>query len=394
MTVRVGARRLAEDPNCVQGQNIGLVTNHSGMTREAGSTIDILNQQGRLRALFGPEHGVRGDVQAGQKVAGGVDRQTGVPVHSLYGETKRPTEEMLAGLDAIVFDLQDAGSRFYTYIYTLLYILQAAAAQGLPVYILDRPNPLGGVAVEGGILEAELQSFVGYPMPIRHGLTMGELGRFFVERENLQLALTIIAMDGWRADWLFPDTGLPWIPPSPNLASFEIALLYPGTCFFEGTTMSEGRGTTLPFQAIGAPDVDAPRWAAAMNDLCLPGVWFRAVSFTPAFSKYQGEHCTGIHIHVTDSPALQPVRVGLHLLSQARRFCPSFAWISPPPGRHHFIDLLTGSSKVRQMVAADDSPEPLWKDWQQQANQFADLRERWCLYHRPNVDPTTKRSEV
>ncbi len=378
--VRVGAQRLAADPGRIPEQRLGLVTNHSGVSLTSGTTIDLLHRTGRLAALFGPEHGVRGDAQAGEKVSGSHDPVTGVIVHSLYGDTKRPTAAMLQGLDALVFDIQDAGSRFYTYIYTLLYVLQAAAAQQLPVYILDRPNPLGGEQVEGNLLDSNLQSFVGYPIPIRHGLTVGELAVFFCRREQLTAPVHVIPMQGWTRSMLFPDTGLPWVPPSPNLPSYEAALLYPGTCLVEGTNVSEGRGTTLPFQMLGAPWLNGRQLAEHMNTLDLPGVWFRATSFTPTAGKYHGQWCSGIQIHVIRMHDVRPVRTGLLLLQTMAQLFSQFAFVEPPPSRKYFFDLLAGTTTVRQYIHDQRDVTPLLARWEEDARTFLQERQGYLHY--------------
>ena len=383
MTVRTGLERLLDDGlPAIDGRQVGLVTNQTGIDTRLCSSIDLLAASGRVRlsALFGPEHGVRGTAQAGVHVGEAIDARTGLPVHSLYGETRKPTPAMLDGLEALVFDLQDVGVRFATYISTLWLVQEAAAEAGLPVVILDRPNPLTGERVEGNLVETEFASFVGiHPLPIRHGLTVGELGRLFAAERGWPRPL-VVPMLGWRrSDW-FDQTGLPWVLPSPNLPMLESVTLYPGTCLVEGTNVSEGRGTTRPFELVGAPWIDPFRLARDLAARGLQGVAFRAAWFTPAFSNYAGAVCGGVQIHVLDRTALRPVAVGVHLLHALKRHAPDdFAWRESANGTY-FLDRLLGSDRPRRNLDAGASAEELLLGWETQASGFEERARPYRMY--------------
>jgi uncharacterized protein YbbC (DUF1343 family) len=348
MSVRLGLDVLLEQQTAlIAGKRVGLIASASSTDAALISSVERLHQHPavRLRALFGPEHGLRGDAQAGQHVTAATDPLTGLPVYSLYGDTKKPTPAMLDGLDALLFDLQDGGVRFYTYLSTLVYTMQAAAESNLPLLVLDRPAFLNGLTVEGPTLDPAYTSFVGIcPVPLRYGLTAGEIARLLNEVLDIGCDLTVVPLYGWRRGMWFDDTGLPFVPPSPNLPTLAALTAYPGTCLVEGTTLSEGRGTTRPFEYIGAPWVDAPALAQALNALELPGARFRPVYFVPTFSKHQGEMCAGVHLYVTDRSRFRPVETALHLLAQVKRAHPQqFGWREAwAPGGHLPIDLLTG----------------------------------------------------
>ena len=363
-------------------RRVGLITNQTGVDRRLRSGIDRLHAaEGiELVALFGPEHGVRGEAQAGVEVGGGVDRRTGLPVHSLYGETQRPTGEMLAGLEALVFDIQDVGVRYATYISTLVYAQEAAASAGVPVVVLDRPNPITGGLVEGGLLDPAFASFVGvHPIPVRHGLTAGELA-CLVAAERGWPAPVVAMMAGWRrADW-FDETGLPWVQPSPNLPTLDSVTLYPGTCLIEGTNVSEGRGTTRPFEYVGAPWIDPFRLADELAGRGLPGVLFRPAYFAPTFSKHANQSCGGVQVHVVDRDALRPVELGLHLLDAIRRHDPAaFAWREGAEGAF-FVDLLLGGDGPRLALSAGAEVAEVAAGWAEQAAAFAERRRPFLLY--------------
>lgn len=360
---------------------IGLVTNPSATDSKLRSTLDLLVKTGQVVALFGLEHGVRGHIQAGDKVPSTIDQATGLPAFSLYGETRRPTAEMLQGVDCLVFDLQDVGCRFYTYLYSLLYLLEAAAEHQLPIFVLDRPNPLGGQRVSGNILEDEYISFVGYPLPNRYGLTIGELARYFNTTRKIGAALTVVKMEGWRREFLWSDTGLSWIPPSPNIPTATTALVYPGTCLVEGTNLSEGRGTTRPFELIGAPWLDAEGLAGKLNIQRLPGVIFRPTYFTPMFSKHQGQLCAGVQIHVLDPESYEPVATGVRLLETIALGYSEFEFLKPP-GQRYFFDLLAGTNGLREVLSERNQHgvELLLQSWQAAAEGFAHKRQEFFLY--------------
>ena len=343
---------LADGSTLLAGKRIGLVTNPTGVDGRLRSAVDLLRSNGRMQlvALFAPEHGIRGEAQAGALIADTVDQRSGLPVHSLYGATRKPTPAALAELDAIVFDIQDVGARFATYISTLALVLEAAADVGTLAVVLDRPNPLNGVDVEGGSLAEGFASFVGmYAAPIRHGLTMGELARLFAVERGLPRP-TIVAMEGWKRELWFDETGLPWVQPSPNLPTLDAVTLYPGTCLVEGTSVSEGRGTTRPFELVGAPWIDPFALAEDLGARRIPGVRFRPVYFTPTFSKHAGVSCGGVQVHVVDRLALRPVALGLHLLVALRSQDPrSFSWRQNSDGRY-VIDLLYGTDRLRRSM--------------------------------------------
>lgn len=385
MAVTVGLERLGQmGPAALGKGRIGLVTNHTGVDRHLRQNIDLLREAGfDLAALFGPEHGVRGAAQAGVPVADATDPWTGLPVHSLYGPTKKPTPAMMTGVDVMVFDIWDIGARFYTFPYTMAYGMEAARDAGVPFFVLDRPNPVGGVAMEGNLLEKGFESFVGlYPIPIRHGMTLGELARLFNREFGIGCDLHVIACERWRREMFWDETGHPFVPASPNTTGMDMAVLYTGTCLFEGTNLSEGRGTTKPFEQIGAPWVDGVRWAKDLNDLDLPGVRFRPVFFTPAFSKHQGVECQGVQVHVTDRLACQPVLTGLLMLASVFRLWPehaSFRAAESPAGIAS-IDRLSGTAAVKEYVERERDVLELYRSWQEGLENFGRQRAPYLLY--------------
>lgn len=367
--------------NYVGKKRIGLVTNPSAVDRRLRSSLDLVTQTGQVNALFGLEHGVRGHVEAGKKVATTVDSRTGLPMYSLYGETRKPTEEMLQGIECLVFDIQDVGCRFYTYLYSLLYLLEAAAEFQIPIVVLDRPNPLGGLVVSGNILEEKYISFVGYPLPIRYGLTIGEIALYFNQARGIQAPLTVVKMEGWQRGYAWKDTGLSWISPSPNIPTPSTALVYPGTCFVEGTNLSEGRGTTRPFEQIGAPWIKPDELALELNGLQLAGVIFRPTYFIPAFSKHQGQSCGGVQLHVMDEDVFSPISTAISLLQTIAKNYDEFAFLTPP-GERYFFDLLAGTSCIRERITAQDVAglKQLMQIWEQEATDFAKKRQEFFLY--------------
>lgn len=382
MPLQFGVDQFCTHPDrYVANHRLGLITNPSGVDSQLVSTIDRLQQTGQLVALYGPEHGVRGHVQAGEKVATYRDPKTNLPVYSLYGRTKKPTEEMLAGVDTLVFDLQDAGCRFYTYLYTLLYALQASAKYQIPLIVLDRPNPLGGEIIEGNILDEEFISFVGYPIPIRYGLTIGEMALYFNNVFEIHAPLTVVPMTGWRRDNYMLEQDMVWVPPSPNIPKIDTTFVYPGTCFVEGTNLSEGRGTTLPFEVVGAPFIDAEHLADVLNSLDLPGVRFRPTTFVPTFSKHHGQMCHGVQLHVLDRRTYQTVRTGLCLIETVAQLYKEFAFLTPPKeGQRHFFDLLTGTDQVRTLINNRQPLTSLFVQWEDQQAKFRALSEPFRLY--------------
>ena len=343
-----GIDRLELVAPLLSGKRVGLMTNPTGIDGRFRSTIDLLNARLDLTALFAVEHGIRGNIQAGEALGGQVDSITGVPVYDVYGKTRRLTPEMLDAFDVFCFDIQDVGARFYTYLYALSFALEACARAGKRAVVFDRVNPLGGARVEGPVLDERLSSYVGmYALPTRYGLTIGEYARWVKDHLRLDdLELTVVPLEGWRrADYL-DDLDLPWVAPSPNCASLHTALAYVGTCVFEGTNLSEGRGTTMPFEYVGAPWVDAPALEKAMAKRDLPGLHFRACWFTPAFSKHAGRCCGGVQMHILDRRA-NVIEGALTLLDEVRRLHPDdFEWVSFT-GVDYTIDKLLGTDAYR-----------------------------------------------
>ena len=344
--VRNGVDNLDGADGLLRGKRLGLVTGPTGVDKRLRSTVDILREQYDLVALFAPEHGIWGDAQAGEKVESTVDRRTGLPVHSLYGQTRRITAEMAQGLDALVFDMQDVGVRYFTYLYTLTYLMQECARLGLPLVVLDRINPLNGVDVQGSVLDERFSSFVGkYALPARYGMTIGEFARYINGEKAMGCDLNVVPCTGWRRGMYLDETDLPWVMPSPNMPTLETALCYVGTCLFEGTNLSEGRGTTKPFELVGAPWIDPVDFARGLAAQNPPGVLFRPVSFRPTFSKHAGELCHGVQVHVTDRTRFDPFRAGLAIMGAAMAYR-EFEWVQTD-GRY-FVDLLLGSDALRQ----------------------------------------------
>ena len=385
--VQLGCDRLFDDPGAfrlVRGRRVGLVTNPSGVDRRLRPTADLLHARSGLELvlLFGPEHGIRGDAEDGVPVETAVDVRTGVPAVSLYGGRRQPSPEELDQLDVLLFDIQDVGVRFYTYLYTMSLAMEACAAAGLPFVVLDRPNPLGGLAVEGNVLDAPaFASFVGrYPIPVRYGLTIGELARLFNEEFGIGVDLHVVEMRGWRRSMGWRDTSLHWVPPSPNMPSPQTVAVYPGMCFFEGTNVSEGRGTASPFEQIGAPWIDGFVLARRAEALGLPGAAVRPVFFRPSFGKHVGLSCGGIHLHPSPDEAFSPVRTGFHLLAEARRGWPGeFEWRTNPEGIHNF-DKLAGTDTVREALDAGADVDDLIDQWARDRHPFEECRRRHLRY--------------
>ena len=386
MTLRLGSDVLFER-ELLRGRTVGLVANPASVDQALGHVADAAEAHGvRIGALFGPQHGFRSDLQENMiESPHGADRRRRVPVYSLYSDTRQPTPAMLAGLDALVIDLQDVGTRIYTFIYTMAGCLRAARAQGLPVVVCDRPNPLGGEAVEGPMLDPAFASFVGeYPIPMRHGLTIGELARLFNDGFGIGAKLEVVAMRGWTRGAYFDATGLTWVLPSPNLPTLESALVYPGTVLLEGTNVSEGRGTTRPFELVGAPWIDPEPFTDGLTALGLPGVRFRPVQFEPTFHKHAGVACGGCQIHVTDRATFRPVETGVAVLAASRTAGPmQFAWREPPYEYEYSrppIDILYGSAGLRDGLAAGVPVRTLAAEWPDGLRPFLERRQPYLLY--------------
>jgi uncharacterized protein YbbC (DUF1343 family)/CubicO group peptidase (beta-lactamase class C family) len=358
----------------LKGKRVGLVTNHTGRARDGATTIDLIfgAKDVKLVALFSPEHGIRGILD--EKVASSRDDKTGLPIHSLYGDTRRPTAAMLEGIDTMVIDLQDVGTRFYTYMTTMAYVMEEAAKKNIAVMVLDRPNPIGGVQIEGPMLDEGQVSFVGYmPMPIRHGLTMGELAQLFNAEKKIGASLTVVTAKDWRRDYWFDETGVPWVNPSPNMRNLIQATLYPGIGAFEGTNISVGRGTDTPFEQIGAPWIDGVALAAALNERRLAGVRFYPVRFTPAASKYANEECQGVFIVVTDRNALRPVRVGLEIAAALHKLHGTRFELES-------AERLFGSREGITRIRAGDDPAAIAASWAVAESRWRLLRGKYLLY--------------
>jgi uncharacterized protein YbbC (DUF1343 family) len=387
LTVELGCERLLGS-HALDGKRVGLVCNPASVDARLRHMADrfAAHPEVRLAALFGPQHGFRSDVQDNMiETRHGQDDVRRVPVYSLYSETREPTAAMLAGLDALVIDLQDVGSRIYTFIYTMANCLIAARKHGVKAIVCDRPNPIGGAGVEGPMLVPGYESFVGqYPIPMRHGMTIGELARLFNGEFGIGADLEVVPMAGWRRDMYFETTGLPWVMPSPNMPTVDTAVVYPGTVLFEGTNVSEGRGTTRPFEIVGAPWAMAERFAGAMNRIGLPGVIFRPVVFEPTFQKHARTACGGCQMHVIDRPAFRPVETGVALLAAFRAADPDrFRWRDPPyeyEAEKMPIDILAGSSELREHVEGGVSARDIARSWETSVAAFSKIRERYLLY--------------
>ncbi|HKO54742.1 MAG TPA: DUF1343 domain-containing protein [Thermoanaerobaculia bacterium] len=391
MSVQPGLEVLmSEELWRIQGKRIGLVTHQSAVTSNLQHVVRLLHagRGWKLTALFGPEHGIWGEAQDMAHVQHSVDPLTGLTVYSLYGKSEedlKPRREVLRNLDALVIDLQDIGSRYYTFVYTMAFCMREAAAVGLPVIILDRPNPIDGMHLEGNIREEKYSSFVGmFPLPTRHGMTAGELARYFNSTFKLECDLTVVPMRGWKRWMWWGDTGLPWVIPSPNMPTVYTATVYPGMCLIEGTNLSEGRGTTHPFELFGAPWLAPFELAERLNRIELPGVHFRPHYFLPTFHKHQGKVCGGVELHVTNRATFEPYRTGLWCVKVAREMDPEqFDWRRET---YEFvsdrlaIDLLAGSDRYRRIVEEGGDLDGWVEEWEEPLREFARVREEFLLY--------------
>ncbi|MDR4926647.1 DUF1343 domain-containing protein [Peribacillus simplex] len=370
---------LKEEKDVLSGKKVGLITNPTGIDSKLTSIVDLLNDDPdiNLTALFGPEHGVRGDAQAGASVEYYIDEKTGLPVYSLYGKTKKPTPEMLKDVEVLVFDIQDVGTRYYTYIYTMAYAMEAAKENDIPFIVLDRPNPQGGESVDGPVLEPEFSSFVGlYPIPLKHGMTVGELATLFNKEFKIGADLKVIKMKGWKRDMDYDETGLPFVLPSPNMPTVSTTFVYPATGLIEGTNVSEGRGTTKPFELIGAPYINSDELAGKLNALRLPGVKFRAASFTPTFSKHAGKLSHGVEIYITDREEFKAVPTGLHIIKTIQDLYPGdFEFLAA-----NNFNLLIGNGWVMSRIEEGSSVNEIMKEYQAKQDAFKKVRKNYLLY--------------
>jgi uncharacterized protein YbbC (DUF1343 family) len=386
--VRIGAEvLLAKRLDLLRGKKVGLICNHTARLPGGAYLLDTLLRSGiQVVALFAPEHGIRGVQPAGETVSTTTDPVSGLPVYSLYGGTRKPTQSQLEKLDVLVFDMQDAGARFYTYASTMAYCMEAAAENGKKFILLDRPNPINGVDIEGPVLDLRLISFIGlFPIPIRHGLTLGELARMVVGEGYINpstVDLTVIPMEGWKRSMWYDQTGLPWIPPSPSMKTLRTATVYPGSCFVEATNISEGRGTPKPFEYIGAPGLPSDRLAATLNDAKLPGVRFQPVEFRPVADsgagsalKFKGKRCTGVFLHVTDRTRFRPVLTGLLLLQTLKNLAPNKFIL-----RQGYLDHLTGDESIGQKLMGGTLGKSALEPFRTQLEQYRDLRKKYLIY--------------
>jgi len=387
--VELGLERLLEEGHAaIRGARVGLICNQASVDHSYRHAADLLHNHPdiQLRALFGPQHGIRGDVQDNMiETSHGLDRKTGLPVHSLYSETREPTDAMLQDVDVLVFDMQDVGCRIYTFVYTLANCMRAARRLGKKVLVCDRPNPINGASVAGNILEPEYASFVGqFPLPTRHGMTVGELARMFNEHFKIGCDLEVILMTGWKRAFWHDDTDAPWVLPSPNMPTLDSATVFPGTVHFEGTQVSEGRGTTKPFELIGAPYIYPDAYADRLNGLGLLGVFFRSCAFQPTFQKHAGATCGGVQIHVTDRDSFEPWFAGIAMTKLIHdMYRDEFRWKVPP---YEYVydknpfDVISGTTKIREAFEKGTPLEEIEDETKAPLEEFKELREAYLLY--------------
>jgi len=370
------------------GERVGLIVHPASINSRFEHAADLFHQhpQIKLTALFGPQHGIRGETQDNMiEWQTFRDTRTGLPAYSLYGEARKPTAEMLSEVDVLVFDVQDVGTRVYTFIYTMALAMEAARDAGKRFVVLDRPNPINGEQIEGGILQTDHRSFVGmFPIPMRHGMSVAELALMFNEEFGIGCRLEVVKMEGWRREMWFDQTALPWVMPSPNMPTVDTAVVYPGMVMIEGTTLSEGRGTTRPFEIVGAPYIDPHRLVERLTTHNLPGVVFRPMHFQPSFHKYVGEVCGGIQIHVVDRNTFKPVLTGAAIMLSIRELYPNdFSW-KRPPYEYVFdklpIDVIAGGQRFREQIEAGVAGSEIEQSWQDGIREFEKRRGRYLLY--------------
>jgi uncharacterized protein YbbC (DUF1343 family) len=381
-------RLLTEKIDLLKGKRVGLVCNQASVDHNFHHVADVMHENPDidLTVLFGPQHGIRGDVQDNMiETSHATDRKTGLPIYSLYSETREPTEEMLRDVDVIVCDLQDVGCRIYTFVYTLANCMRAAKRFGKKVIACDRPNPIGGAQVAGNVLDPAFASFVGqYPIPTRHGMTLCELARMFNDEFGIGCELECVTAKGWARELWYDQTDGPWVLPSPNMPTLDAATVFPGAVHLEGTQMSEGRGTTKPFELIGAPYIDPDRFADALASLGLEGVYFRSCVFMPTYQKHAMRACGGVQVHVTDRSAFEPVIAGIAVVKTAHDMYPEdFRWKDPPYeyeyDRNPF-DIISGTSRMRESIERGRTLSDIEASWQAPLGEFLELRERFLLY--------------
>jgi uncharacterized protein YbbC (DUF1343 family) len=372
----------------LRGARIGLICNQSSVDHDLRHAAELLRERKevKLTAMFGPQHGIGGDVQDNMVESPHMtDRETGLPIYSLYSDTREPDERMLKDIDAFVFDMQDVGCRIYTFVYTLANCMRAARQYGKKVVVCDRPNPINGVQVAGVVLDPEYKSFVGqFPIATRHGMTVCELAKMFNEHFGIGCDLELVLMDGWEREQWLDDTDSPWVMPSPNIPTLDSTIMFPGTVHVEGTQLSEGRGTTRPFELVGAPYIDAAEYARRLQGLGLPGVYFRSAYFQPTFQKHARVTCGGVQLHVTDREQFEPVISGVATVKVAHDMYPEqFRW-KEPPYEYEFeknpFDVIAGTNRLREQIGAGDSIETIRNSWRESLEEFLRLRENFLLY--------------
>jgi len=388
--VKNGIDRISEYKTMLSEARLGLITGASGISSDGRYSIDVIKESYNLTTLFAPEHGIRGERHPGEPVASSCDKYTGLPVVTLFAEDTiskgnrveeayMPPHEAMDKIDIMLFDIQDVGARFFTFSSTLYYAMKACEKAGKTLIVLDRPNPVNGITLEGPCLKPEYQSFIGmYPSPIRHGFTMGEIARYFKGELGINCELKIIELEGWHRDMLWDETGLPFINPSTNLPSMNAVLLYCGTCLLAGTNVTEGRGTANPFTMIGAPYIRPDLLADKMNSYKLPGVLFLPASFIPMYSKYKGQVCGGVHICVTDPKKIRAVELGVYLIRTIQDMYPhDFEFIPPVNGARWHVDLDVGDDSLRnENLSAKD----LIIKWDEESEKFRPIHDKYCLY--------------
>jgi uncharacterized protein YbbC (DUF1343 family) len=389
-TVQLGSDRLFRtSSSLIAGKRVGILTNHTGRLSDGRSIIDAIADSGicTIQSLYGPEHGIAGDTPDGKVVDHALHPRYGVQVYSLYGKTHKPTAGMLQGVDILVCDIQDVGARFYTFISTVALAMEAAAEQSIPFVVLDRPNPIRGVAFDGPVRVPSLRSFVGWmPIPVMHGMTIGELARLWNEEgwsaNGVKAHLEIVAMEGWERRMWFDETGLTWTAPSPNMPTLETAIIYPGLCFVEGTSVSEGRGTPQPFQIIGAPWADPEQILKHLSGFDTPGVECSEMDFVPkeipgiaSQPKFENSACRGVRVSVVDRDAVQPVHLGVSLLAAFKRAHPAETIF-----RNRRFDILTGNKNVRQMLERGVHPDEVCEGWARELSAFGQIRSKYLIY--------------
>lgn len=387
--VKLGIEKILDEQiSLLKNQRVGLICNQASVNHKFQHAADLFfeHSETNLTTLFGPQHGIRGDVQDNMiETSHATDKKTGLPVFSLYSETREPTEEMLRNIDVLVFDLQDVGCRVYTFIYTMANAMRVCAELGKKFIVLDRPNPIGGLTVEGNVLELGHESFVGqYPIPMRHGLTVGEIAKLFNEEFSIKCDLEIITMDNWAREDFYDETDAPWVMPSPNMPTVETSVVFPATVYFEGTQVSEGRGTTRPFEIIGASYIDSDEFAEALNSLKLSGVIFRPINFLPTFQKEAGKFCGGVFLHVSDRIEFKPVFTGLAMIKTLFDLYPKhFKWKNPPYeyvfDRNPF-DVIAGTTKIRELFEQKGSFEDLKNFCNCGVKEFLEIRDNYLIY--------------